>query len=181
MQVKLLALIGLVCAMASCRPPPPAPPVEAAPVDVFHLGDEWFDYRGPQLGLTTDEARARDDRISDSAPPPDNFWDKALARETGLIWTRLCANCHGGRRSVARAVEIAAPPPGWGQSEGFFFTGSRTHSDVFAMIYHGAEVPPGAKPPMPPWKDKLSREQIWALVYWIEHESGQLGADVETP
>lgn len=157
--------------------PEPAQSVRDERGNVFkvHLAQSWYPFRAAQLGITVNDAVARDEAMND-AGPPDGFWDQQTATEAAAIWGGLCNDCHGGRRSVARASEIPAPPPNWGRQEGLFFGRKRSHGDIFEVIQSGGEAIDGQPSEMPAWGPRLSREQIWSLVYYIEHESrGILG------
>jgi mono/diheme cytochrome c family protein len=141
----------------------------------MHLGDRWFEHRSAFLGISPDDAKLRDADLDESAPPQDQFWDEQLAVESASVWRMLCNECHGGRRSIQRAKEIPPPPEGWGSSEGQFFGRARPHREIFQKIFHGGEKPEDPEQQkMPPWGDRLSREQIWALVWFIEHASNDV-------
>lgn len=151
----------------------PAPGEEARTVTryVVRLGRAWFDARAAWLGLTPRQAERRDAEMSGTLPP-DGFWDRQTATEAAALWGALCNDCHGGRRRVSRAKEIPPPAPDWGTKQGYFFGRPRLPSQVFETIAFGGP-PRGALPSeMPAWQRRLSREQIWALVYFIAFESG---------
>lgn len=135
------------------------------------LGSAWFTARGEWLGVTPKDAERRDAVISDSIPPPD-FWDRQTATEAAALWGGLCNDCHGGRRRVSTAKEIPPPAPDWPTKQAFFFGRPRLPGAEFRTIFGGG--PPRGEVPseMPAWGRKLSREQIWALVYFIAWESG---------
>ena len=145
------------------------------PAPAIHLGEHWFEHRGSFLGMSAQDAAMRDGEVDEKAPPQDKFWDEQLAVEAASMWRVLCNECHGGRRSIQRAKQIPPPPDGWGSSEGQFFGRARPHQEIFQKIFHGGDEP---KEPdqqkMPPWGDRLSREQIWALVWFIEHASSDV-------
>lgn len=138
----------------------------------IHLGDRWFEHRSAFLGMSKQEAQRRDDDVDSKAPPQDKFWDEQVAVEAASLWRRLCNECHGGRRSIERALQIPAPPDGWGTTEGQFFGRARPHQQIFQKILHGGDEPKEAnQQKMPPWGHLLAREQIWALVWFIEQAS----------
>ncbi len=144
----------------------------AAPGDiVVHLDEKWFEVRAQHLGIDVSEARSRDAAISTSAAPAE-FWDQQTAVEAVSIWSALCNECHGGRRRVKDAVSMAKPPAGWGMGEGLFFGARRPYREIFGVISLGGPIRNGVPSEMPAWQDKLSHEQIWSLIYFLEFQSG---------
>jgi len=167
-------LIAMVLGGCATSPAPEAKEQTSSGSAAVHVGDEWFEHRAPRLGMTAAEAKARDETINDDGPPVTLFWDQQLATEVAGLWDLLCNECHGGKRDVAAAATIPAPPHGWGRQAGVFFGRERTHREVFQSIYYGSESESDDKPQeMPPWGEKVSKEQIWGLVYYLEFESGR--------
>jgi hypothetical protein len=66
---------------------------------------------------------------------------------------------------------MPAPPPNWGQGEGIFFGNRRQYSELFNTVSNGGPKHEG-KVAMPSWKTVLAKEQIWALLYFLEYQSG---------
>ena len=168
--MRWFLLLGLV---AGCATPAPTVTPEKKTFRV-HVGESWYAYRGSQLGLTQAEARERDLEIGELGPPKDHFWDKQLATESAALWRSLCNECHRGIRSVAAAATIPPPAADWGRSNGRFFERYRRHQKIFTTIFAGGkerEDPRVVR--MPSWGSELSREQIWGLVYWLEHQSSR--------
>lgn len=167
--MRLLALLSIAACASQRTTADDQPPVEV------HLGERWFEHRAAFLGMTRNDARIRDRELDDRSPPQDTFWDEQLAVEAASLWRALCNDCHGGRRSIQRAKQIPQPPHGWGSADGQFFGQTRPHREIFRKIFDGGEEPTEAdKEKMPPWGDRLSREQIWALVWFIEHASNDV-------
>ena len=167
--MRALALILISIAGCTAQQKAGDTPVE------IHLGDRWFQHRSAFLGMSKHDAELRDGEVDDKAPPQDKFWDEQLAVEAASLWRMLCNECHGGRRSIERAKQIPPPPEGWGTTEGQFFGRARPHQEIFQKIFHGGEEPEQPDHQrMPPWGDRLAREQIWALVWFIEHASGDV-------
>lgn len=138
------------------------------PADAWpHYGDAWFAWRARTLGISVEQARARDAALpdgSDGKVPAEGVIDEAAAREGALLWRDRCARCHG--------IDGIPPPPAPGQPEprvwgttsaqmGFLFGGDAMRAGMFRSISRG-------KGRMPAWGELLSREQIWALVRHIE-------------
>jgi hypothetical protein len=186
-QLLLPAILSSAC--ASAPPPPDIRPkgTEAAevsaPTDVpvptkatvkIHPGEAWYFARAEWIGITPDQAKTRDGAIS-TEQAPEGFWDEQSSTEAAGLWTAYCNDCHGGRRRVADAKLIPAPPVGWGHSAGYFFGKEKKHEEIFRTIFAGVSaIKPGANEDakMPAWGARLSREQIWSLVYFIEVQSG---------
>ena len=146
--------------------PEEKPPAE----DTLHIGDKWWRFRGGFLKLSESQVRERDTAVS-MKQAPQNFWDPQTALETVQIWSGLCNQCHGGRRNQSDAVNMPAPPPAWGQGEGIFFGARRQYSELFYTVSNGGPKHEG-KVAMPAWKTVLAKEQIWALLYFLEYQSG---------
>jgi mono/diheme cytochrome c family protein len=149
------------------RVPVAKPVEEEAPI---HINEKWWRFRGDFLKLTERQVKDRDAAISIKQAPQD-FWDPQTALEVVSIWGALCNQCHGGRRRVEDAVAMTAPPANWGQGEGLFFGNRRPYADVFGTIHNGGPQKDN-KRPMPPWRNILAKEQIWALLYFLEFQSG---------
>jgi mono/diheme cytochrome c family protein len=136
-----------------------------------HTGELWWGFRGQHLGLNEKQARDRDAAMSDREAP-DKFWDGQTALETVSLWSSLCNECHGGRRKVEDAMQMPAPPANWGKGEGLFFGKRRPYSEVFNVVYNGGPERNGKRSEMPPWRGKIAREQIWAILYFLVYQSG---------
>lgn len=136
------------------------------------LGDDWFAARAQQLGISAEEAKARDAAISESAPPGDDRVDHFAREQAAAVWAEQCSKCHGleGEPPVEMAEKVR-PPREWGTfgtSMGFFFGGDKMRAGIFKIISKGGEPKDGVASEMSAWGDSLSREQIWALVYHLE-------------
>jgi hypothetical protein len=150
------------------RNPTGAQPVELAPV---HINEQWYGFRSEFLKQPEVQLKERDAAISEKQAPPD-FWDQQTSVETISIWTMFCNECHGGRRKLEDAVKMPGPAPGWGRGEGLFFGARRPYSEIFKTIANGKIEKEGNRWKMPAWKGKLSKEQIWSLIYFVEYQSG---------
>jgi hypothetical protein len=136
----------------------------------IHVGDKWWRFRSDFLKLPEDQVRDRDAAVS-SRQPPAAFWDAQTSIEAVSVWGVLCNQCHGGRRRVEDVVSMPAPPDTWGRGVGLFFGARRPYVDVFAMVNNGGPIRDD-KRAMPAWRNILAREQIWALLYFLEYQSG---------
>jgi len=153
----------------SRTPPTGAPkPAERMPV---HVGDQWWGFRGEFLKLAEAKVRDRDNDISERQAP-SGFWDLQSSVETISIWTTFCNECHGGRRKMEDVVRMPTPAADWGRGEGLFFGIRRPYSEIFRTVYNGKIEKEGNRWKMPAWRGKLSKEQIWALIYFVEYQSG---------
>jgi hypothetical protein len=137
----------------------------------IHLQDNWWPFRAEYLAISPAEAQARDEKITNRAPP-DGFWDEQTALEAVSLWSALCNECHGGRRSLKDSLSMPPPPPGWGVGEGLFFGRRRPYVTIFDTITAGGPTRDGVPSEMPKWGGKIAREQIWSLIYFIEYQSG---------
>lgn len=166
--MRLRALLSLTpLLLISCGSTPPTPPPGARP----HLGESWYAWRGQQLNLSPDEAKARDQMISTETPPA-SMEDPRLMEEAAIIWQSACAQCHGANGDPSTALTQHQPPPrdwpGFGPSMGFTFGGDSMRRGIYKKIAEGVIRPDGSTSPMPAWQGTLSREQIWALVGYLE-------------
>ena len=152
----------------------PAPVRAAAPephIGQVHVGDLWWAFRADYLKVAEPRARDRDGEISEKQAPND-FWDEQTAVETIFTWSTFCNECHGGRRRMEDVVKMPGPAANWGRGEGLFFGIRRPYADIFRTISNGKIEKEGNRWKMPAWRGKLSKEQIWALIYFIEYQSG---------
>jgi len=157
------------------RQPPARERADNGPLLLVHTGDAWWGFRASFLNIPDKQARDRDSRIS-HRQAPQSFWDGQTALEAVSLWSSLCNECHGGRRKVEDSLNMPAPPPGWGQGEGLFFGKRRPYAELFAIVYNGGPMREGKRSEMPPWRGKIAREQIWALLYFLEYQSGGIEA-----
>lgn len=162
--------LGIAVVAAACAATLPSRPgTEDAP----HLGDAWFDYRAAGLGISVEEARARDAALVED-DVPEGIYDQQTVAEGKALWESLCASCHGidGRVNEELAATMDPPPREWGgmgPAMGFFFGGDAMRAGIYASIRDGvAPEDPNQPQVMVAWGPVLSREQIWALVYHIE-------------
>jgi hypothetical protein len=155
----------------SREPPSGKPAVAVAEQPPVHVGELWWSFRAPFLNISEGQGRERDGAISDRQPPED-FWDRQTSVETIAIWSVFCNECHGGRRKMSDVVKMPEPAPAWGRGDGLFFGMRRPYTEIFRTISNGKIEKEGNRWRMPSWKGKLSREQIWALIYFVEYQSG---------
>jgi hypothetical protein len=155
------------------REPAPARPAAADHNDAaqVHVGDLWWSFRGGYLRVADAHARDRDAEISEKQAPA-GFWDEQTAVETIHIWSTFCNECHGGRRRMEDVVKMPGPAANWGRGDGLFFGIRRPYADIFRTIANGKIEKEGNRWKMPAWRGKLANEQIWALIYFIEYQSG---------
>jgi len=160
--------VGLLL-LAACAATLPPPALYVEPEGI-HLGDDWFTYRARGLGITADAARQRDAALPTDHPAA-GIWDQQTAAEAVALWAGRCAACHGphGRGEGVPAHDPA--PRAWGgmgAAMGFFFGGDAMRAGVYRKIAEGGGTVDGKVSDMPAWGGELSREQMWALVRFIE-------------
>lgn len=137
----------------------------------LHLGEDWWRFRSDFLRGSVAQMKERDAAISERQAPPV-FWDQQTAIEAAAVWGMLCNECHGGRRAVEDAAKMPPPPAGWGRGDGLFFGNRRAYDQLFHIVYNGGPDRNGKRSEMPPWRGKLAKEQIWAILYFLEYQSG---------
>lgn len=142
----------------------------SAPAPLY-IGDRWWHFRAEFLNVSDEAVKERDAAISDRQAP-NNFWDRQTATSTASIWGSLCNECHGGRRSLKDALAMPQPPSDWGRGDGLFFGNRRQYAAVFNTVSNGGPIRDGKRSRMPAWTGKLPKEQIWALLYFLEFQSG---------
>ena len=153
--------------LASCAGP--RPPV-IGPDMTPHPGEAWFAYRAASLGITEQEARARDADLPTAGPPAEGTLDLTVAREAAALWRDVCAACHGLEGKLEGAPPMEPKPKVWGTfgvRMGFLFGGDKMRAGIYRSIAEGKRAPDG-QVTMPGWGAALSREQLWGLVQHIE-------------
>lgn len=157
MVLVALSLIGLT----GCGGPQH---VRSSQTGAPHMDGQFLDWRAGTLGVTRAVAEARENAMpAENGPPPYDQLDTAMAAEAARVWATACAACHGVDGHPPSTVQ--PKPRTWGTmgvAMGFFFGGDKMRSGIYRVISNGKG------PHMPAWKDRLSREQIWALVRHIE-------------
>jgi mono/diheme cytochrome c family protein len=136
-----------------------------------HLADDWWRFRADFLRTSIPQVRERDAAVSERQPPPV-FWDQQTALEAAGVWGALCNECHGGRRRIEDAMKMPPPPAGWGRGDGLFFGVRRPYEMLFNIVYNGGPERNGKRSEMPAWRNRLAKEQIWAILYFLEYQSG---------
>lgn len=137
----------------------------------IHIQEKWWPFRAQHLGISEAQAQRRDDQLSRERAPAD-FWDAQTSLEAVSVWTVLCNECHGGRRKLEDAREMPKPAAGWGAESGLFFGNRRTYRQMFNTVYDGGPIRESGRAEMPAWQNILSTEMIWALLYFLEYQSG---------
>lgn len=160
--MRTLALLLCLVLTACSATTPPKPAADAEP----HVGEEWFAWRANTLGISVEDAKARDARLpdgTDGTAPPDGTLDANTQMEAAILWSQECARCHGIDGKPPPAGEGQVQPKAWGgmAAMGFLMGGDAMRAGVYKTIDQG-------KGTMAGWGDALSREQIWALVAHIE-------------
>lgn len=144
---------------------------KATDLPPVHVNDLWWDFRARNLKVSEAQARERDAAFSEKQAP-EEFWDRQTAVEAIAIWGTFCNECHGGRRKLEDVVAMPVPAPAWGRGEGLFFGTRRPYAEIFRTISNGKIEKEGNRWKMPAWRGKLSKEQIWSLIYFVEYQSG---------
>lgn len=173
--MRVLIASAWVLACVSCTTGSTAPAkTEVEVVVSVHDKEAWYAARGAALGLSPEEAQARDLGFDGDNPPPAQFWDEQVAVEAASIWRVMCNECHKGKRRITTAPNIPAPGEQWGKDRGNFFGRPRPYRDMHLQISIGGAAKPQINSRMPAFGDELSNEQIWGLVYFVERASQDL-------
>jgi len=133
------------------------------------MADAWLAERAADLGLTLEQAKARDQAITDATPQPNVWQEPGMPKRAGEIYAALCAACHGPQGKGEGAPAFEHPPRNFGTfglTMGFTMGGDKMRGGIFRKI-EGAQRDPASL--MPGFGAQLSQEQIWALVYYVEH------------
>src|SRR5262252_7605026 len=78
----------------------------------LHLGEDWYPLRAQSLGISVDDAKARDDALSEEEP--SEVWDETAAVEAAAVWRDVCAKCHGPSGDPDEApTKLDVPPRSW--------------------------------------------------------------------
>ncbi|HEU4580555.1 MAG TPA: cytochrome c [Polyangiaceae bacterium] len=150
---------------------PPSERARARPQLPIHIYARWWPWRASHLHLSEAQVQRRDEQLS-RVRAPAGFWDAQTSLEAVSVWTVLCNECHGGRRTLEDAAAMPPPGPEWGQREGLFFGNRRSYEHLFDVVEHGGPPTKNGLARMPSWGGILSREMIWALLYFLEYQSG---------
>lgn len=186
---RWICLILGVVLLASCAqaptttaapaPPPPTAAPRPTPDPKVAEGsvavgtpeaDRWRAARAERLGLSVEAAGLRDQAMEHGPGDDGLWWDEQLAAETHELWERLCKECHHGSRKREKVLAFPPPPRDWARTPTRFFTWDHEPRVAFEIVMAGAKARPGEKD-MPAWKDQLSREQVWGLIYFVNRVS----------
>lgn len=155
----LVVFLSVACAGGNLKPAAGEP----------LTGEDWYRFRAGQLSISQQAAVERDRQLSEEEPPelPEN---EAFRRQTALLYERQCAACHGsdgdpGDFNIGRFAPREFGT--MGMSMGFTFGGDKMRAGIYRVIRDGKKR--GETVTMPAFGDRLAREQIWALVRYIEN------------
>lgn len=125
--------------------------------------NEWIFFRSVSRNIPLSEAEKQDLAISEDVPYTSI--DEPLKKEAFLIWRDMCALCHGINGDPKDSL-IAEPKPkklgGFGMRLGFLFGQDKMRVGIYKVIRDG-------KGRMPGFRRELSREQMWAVVRFLEN------------
>ncbi len=131
--------------------------------DKSHDRNGWFLKRAAQFDMSLAEAEKRDLALSESHPP--EYEDEAIKKEAAVLWRDLCSLCHGANGDPKDSLIVEPKPKKFGtlgMKMGFTFGGDKMRSGIYRVIRDGK----GER--MPAFGKQLAREQMWALVKYIE-------------
>ena len=163
-MLSRILLLAAALGLLACGGP--ASPIVPAPKEPI-MSAWWLAERAGELALTLEQATARDQAITDATPQPDLWQEPGMPTKAGELYAALCASCHGPRGKGEGAPAFDNPPRDFGTfglTMGFTMGGDAMRGGIFRKIKAASE---GSM--MPGFGSQLSNEQIWALVYFIEH------------
>ena len=179
--------VAALCVMASCAGPQPLsrairPQDEQAYDEMMRGGDPsprlaFLKRRAEELGITFAEAERRDKGLSSTRNPFNARRDPAAVSRGAVIYKNECMACHG-EHVDGRGPALPLPL----DSLNFHRTGLRWDITMrggaaakwFKTIENGTSVEvkdPSGTPitiSMPPFKDRLAREQAWLAVTYLQ-------------
>ncbi|MCS6983867.1 MAG: cytochrome c [Leptospiraceae bacterium] len=133
-----------------------------SPEEKPHSRQDWILLRAAHFGILPSEAEKRDLLIREDTPFREE--DEELKKEAALIWRDMCALCHGIDGDPSKSLLVEPKPKklgGFAMRMGFFFGGDAMRTAIYKIIRDG-------KGRMPGFAQKLSREQMWAMVRYLE-------------
>jgi len=191
----MLAMVSLLLPafMATCSGPQPlaraiVPQDEQDYIEMMSTADQtpaqaFLARRAVKLGVSVEEARQRDNALSNNKNPFKARHDPSAVSRGAVIYKHECMTCHG-EKVDGRGPTLPVPL----KSLNFHRTGLRfditmrggAASKWFKTIRAGTEVqakdaegnPITIK--MPNYLDRLSKEQVWLVVTYLQ----SLDADI---
>jgi mono/diheme cytochrome c family protein len=158
MRFPLIVLLGL----SGCAGPAAS---IVAPSAQLSIKEERLEESAAARGINLEASTALDLGFDAANPPPD-YWAKADNRDRAAAqWATLCASCHGAKGTGENVPKLEPAPRafgGMGMAMGFLMGGNKMRGGIFTKIRDGGET-------MPAFQDQLTNEDIWGLVYFIEH------------
>lgn len=184
---SLTALAVVVCALCACSGPQPLslaidPKDDDAYKSMLASGaasprDAFLAERARNSGITTEEAARRDLALSETSNPFNAHRDQSAVSRGAVIFSHECASCHG-ENADGNGPALPIPMP----SMNFHRTGLRWDitmrggavSKWFKTIQGGATAHatrPDGSPvivQMPAFDQRLSREQTWLVITYLQ-------------
>ncbi len=128
--------------------------------------EQWLAARSVALSISSEEASTRDASYDDSQPNQALWDDESVRAAAAHLWAAKCASCHGAR-GKKEGVPVLEPAPrdfGTGaMAMGFAMGRDKMRGGIWRRIRDGSP------PHMPAFGEQLANEQMWSLVYFIEH------------
>lgn len=99
-------------------------------------------------------------------------WDAFMQQEAAAIWVTRCAPCHGISGRGENVTQQFETPPrafgSFGMKMGFFFGRNRMRAGLYRRVALGSAADPNKPGSMPSFEGQLTREQMWAVVTYLE-------------
>lgn len=181
----LAPFMVLAFVVACCSGPQPLsvaikPADESAYVEKLNAAQSdgrsaWLALKAEQEKLSLAELRDRDAALAADRNPFDAYRDPGAVSRGAVIYKFHCARCHGedGR---GRGPSVLPNHP----ANDFHAPGQRFASTLhrgaprrwFNSIMNGygvmVDYPDGKSPAMPAFKERLSREQVWLVITYLQ-------------
>lgn len=126
-------------------------------------GRKWLAEKSKRTGTPVSELLEADKEFT--RPLSDEQYTPELKANITKIWMAECSACHGKEGEPPEGLKFKKMPRGLsstGMAMGFLFGGDKMRAGIFKLIRDGRG------PNMPAFGKKLTREQLWGLVRFID-------------
>lgn len=134
-----------------------------------HTREAWLLQASVNDKVSLKEQTKKDNQLGEYEVPHFLKQDPKTMREAKAIWRDTCSACHGmtGKSIKLKNSDVQSRNFGtMGMSMGFLFGGDKMRAGIFRKISQGSNA--NRTDLMPSYNQKLSRQQIWGLVFFIE-------------
>lgn len=135
-----------------------------------HSKEAWLLKLSIDNKISLKEQTKLDNEIASDGVPHFLKKDAMAMQEAAVIWRDDCSNCHGmdGEARIVEGSDIKSRNFGtMAMQMGFFFGGDKMRTGIFHKISEGSSK--DGLELMPSYSRKLSQQQIWSLVFYLEN------------